>query len=215
MPYDPQWPQNGQNIDADRFRGQFSSLIDLINQASGITAVVVDSVVTVPAADPASVNLSLIGSTLHFSFAIPRGQEGVAGLDGQPGPPFAQAVVDGVTTLNPGDPATVSVSFDGVNVHFNFGIPSGFNGADGGEGPQGPAGDPGGPQGPPGADGIDGAEGPPGEVSNADLTNAINGTSANTNAVATLGMGADGGYNQSQMQDLINKVDELITAMRR
>lgn len=30
-----------------------------------------------------------------------------------------------------------------------------------------------------------------------------------------LGMGADGGYNQSQMQDLINKVDELINALRR
>ena len=97
MPYDPQWPQNGQNIDADRFRGQFSSLIDLINQAGSITAVVVDSVVAVPAGDPASVNLSLIGSTLHFSFTIPRGQEGlpgVAGLEGPTGPPFANAVVD-------------------------------------------------------------------------------------------------------------------------
>ena len=30
-----------------------------------------------------------------------------------------------------------------------------------------------------------------------------------------LGMGADGSYNQSQMQDLINKVDELINALRR
>jgi len=33
MPFDPAWPQNGQNIDADRFRGQFSALIDLINAA--------------------------------------------------------------------------------------------------------------------------------------------------------------------------------------
>ena len=48
-----------------------------------------------------------------------------------------------------------------------------------------------------------------------DLSNAISGTSNNSNGVGTLGMGADGGYNQSQMQDLINKVDELINALRR
>ena len=53
----------------------------------------------------------------------------------------------------------------------------------------------------------------------ADLSNAINSaltqTSANTNAVATLGIAADGSYNQSQMQDVINKLDELINALRR
>jgi hypothetical protein len=48
-----------------------------------------------------------------------------------------------------------------------------------------------------------------------DLSNAISGTSNNSNAVGTLGMGADGSYNQSQMQDLINKVDDLIHALRR
>ncbi|MEQ1750354.1 MAG: hypothetical protein ABL974_13085 [Prosthecobacter sp.] len=48
-----------------------------------------------------------------------------------------------------------------------------------------------------------------------DLNNAISGTSNNSNGVSTLGMGADGGYNQQQMQDLINKVDELINALRR
>jgi hypothetical protein len=253
MPYDPQWPQNGQNIDADRFRGQFSSLIDLINQAGSITAVVVDSVVTVPVGDPASVNLSLIGSTLHFSFAIPRGQEGlpgVAGLDGQPGPPFAQAVVDGVTTLNPGDPATVSVNFDGVDVRFQFGIPrgndgstgpSGSNGSDGGQGPQGAQGppfanavvdgvttlDPGQPATvqtsfdgsnvrfqfgiPRGNDGSNGSDGAPGEVSNADLTNAINGTSNNTNAVATL----DSVFADPDMEALRQKVNEMVLNGRR
>ena len=47
------------------------------------------------------------------------------------------------------------------------------------------------------------------------IANALAQTSSNSNAVNTLGMGADGGYNPSQMQDLINKVDELITALRR
>ncbi len=53
-----------------------------------------------------------------------------------------------------------------------------------------------------------------GDLNNA-IANALAQTSANSNGVGTLGMGADGGYNQQQMQDLINKVDELINALRR
>ena len=47
------------------------------------------------------------------------------------------------------------------------------------------------------------------------VANAIAGTSNNSNGVGTLGQGADGGYNQSQMQDVLNKLDELINALRR
>jgi hypothetical protein len=47
------------------------------------------------------------------------------------------------------------------------------------------------------------------------IANALSQTSNNSNGVGTLGQGADGSYNQSQMQDLINKVDELINALRR
>jgi hypothetical protein len=32
--------------------------------------------------------------------------------------------------------------------------------------------------------------------------------------VSTLGQGADESYNQSQMQDVLNKLDELIKALR-
>jgi hypothetical protein len=102
-------------------------------------------------------------------------------------------VVDGVTTLDPGQQATVQTSFDGSNVRFTFAIPRGSDGTNG----------------------SDGSQGPPGEISQAQLDSAISGTSANTNSVGTLGQGADGSYNQSQMQDLINKVDELINALRR
>ena len=63
-----------------------------------------------------------------------------------------------MNTLPPGNAATVSVSFDGTNVHFTFGIPQG----------------------------ADGQQGPPGEVTNAALAAAISGTSNNSNAVATL-----------------------------
>ena len=54
------------------------------------------------------------------------------------------------------------------------------------QGPQGPQGDPGGPQGPQGPQGDPGPQGATGEVSSAALASAIAGTSANTNAVATL-----------------------------
>jgi len=55
----------------------------------------------------------------------------------------------------------------------------------------------------------------PGETSQAQLNTSINGTSANSNGVNQLGQGADGSYNPSQMQGLINEVDELINALRR
>jgi hypothetical protein len=48
-----------------------------------------------------------------------------------------------------------------------------------------------------------------------DLSNAIASTSNNSNSVGTLGQGADGNYNQTQMQDVLNKLDELINALRR
>jgi hypothetical protein len=49
----------------------------------------------------------------------------------------------------------------------------------------------------------------------ADLAAAIGGTSNNSNAVSTLGQSADGGYNSSQMQQVLDKIDELINALRR
>ncbi|MBE2284631.1 MAG: hypothetical protein IAE77_14330, partial [Prosthecobacter sp.] len=157
MPFDPAWPQNGQNIDADRFRGQFAGIIDLIGSGSGINAAQVDSTNTLPPSTPANASVSVVGNTLHFTFEIPQGQEGPMG---QQGPPFAQAVVDAVNTVNPGDPAAVGVSFDGTNVRFTFDIPrgnDGMNGSNGSDGSQGPPGNDGG-QGP---QGNDGAQGPP------------------------------------------------------
>ena len=145
MPYDPQWPQNGQNIDADRFRGQFAGIIDLIGNGTGINAAQVDGTNTLPPSTPANASVSVVGNTLHFTFQIPQGQEGPMG---QQGPPFSQAVVDAVNTVNPGDPAAVSVNFDGTNVRFTFEIPRGNDGMNGSDGSQGPQGNDGG-QGPP------------------------------------------------------------------
>ena len=104
------------------------------------------------------------------------------------------AQVDGVTTLAAGDPATVSVSVTGSTLHFTFSIPQGYSGA---EGPQGV----------------------PGEVTLADLNNAVlnvlNQSSANSNGVGTLAIGISNPPTQSEVQQIANKVDELIQALRR
>ena len=73
-------------------------------------------------------------------------------------------------------------------------------------GPPGPAG-----QGPQGDPGPMGPSGPPGEVSNQQLSDAIAGTSTNTNGVQTL----DTTFADSDMETLRQKLNELIGALRR
>jgi len=99
-------------------------------------------------------------------------------------------VVDSVTTLNPGDNATVQTHFDGSLVHLQFGIPRGNDGY--------------------------GSQGPPGEVTNAQLTDAINTTSGNSNGVATLDTPfANDPPTLADLEVMRAKMNELITALRR
>ena len=205
MPYDPNYPPTNAPIESAPMRAQFTGLKDLIDAISTITAAQVDAVNSVPPDSPAQVNLSVTGNTLHFSFDLPRGYDG---NDGAPGPPFAQAVVDGVNTLEPWESAAVDVSFDGSNVHFTFGIPRGNDGSNGSNGSDGSPG-------PPGEPGPPGLPGPPGEVSLQQLSDAISGTSANTNNVNTLDLFPSDPPTQAEMQDVVNKINELILALRR
>ena len=160
--FDPTLPAENSPLSSAEMRGQLNGLAAMIAAVPGLTDVVIDSVTTLDPGEPASATATIVGTVLHLTLAIPRGDEGVQGVPGVQGPPFANAVVDSVTTLPAGSAATVSVSFDGTNVHFTFGIPVG----------------------------ADGAQGPPGEVTNAQLATAISmavsGTSSNTNTVPTL-----------------------------
>ena len=96
----------------------------------------------------------------------------------------------------------------------NDGAP-GSSGSDGAPGPQGPQGEPG----PQGNEGLPGTQGPPGEVTLAQLDSAITGVlnaSSNiSNSVSQLGQVAAMDYSSNQMQDVLNKLDELILALRR
>jgi hypothetical protein len=130
------------------------------------------------------------------------------------------AVVDGTSTLSPGSAATVTLSVSNGTLHFSFAIPQGFHGADGGQGEQGIQGIQGiqgerGSQGEPGVQGIQGYQGEPGEVTLSQLDNAIAGTSSNSNGVALLGMAVSDPPTQGEVQLIVNKLDELITALRR
>ena len=192
--FDPTLPQAGTEIDAVQMRAQLTGLKDLIDAILTITAAQVDTVNTLNPGDPATASLIVDGNTLRFTFGIPRGNDGSQGPQGNDGgtgpqgPPFAGAVVDSVTTVAAGQPATVSVSFDGSNVHFQFGIPQGN----------------------------DGANGTPGEVSQAQLDNAIQDSSTNSNAVSTLDTPfTNEPATQADVETLRTKINELITALRR
>lgn len=216
MPFDPSLPAPNSPLESQVIRDQLQALFVLINNIVTVTAAQVDSTNTLPPGAPANASVSVVGNTLHFSFDIPQGNDGMPGTngsdgsqgppgnDGSPGepgpmgetgpqgPPFATAVVDGVNTLDPWENATVDATFDGTNVHFTFGIPRGNDGNNG-------------------ADGANGSDGAPGEVSQQQLDDAINGTSANTNGVNTL----DNSYADTDAEELRQKVNELINALRR
>lgn len=145
MPYDPNFPVNGTPIRASEVRGQFQGLKTLIDN--------------IPAGPQGPAGPA--GGT---------GQQGPAGAQGEQGLPFAAAVVDSVSTLPPGDAASVSSSFDGTTVHLAFAIPAGAQGQPGPAGDPGPTGD----QGPPGASG---------EVTTAQMNDAI--SAAVSSAIGT------------------------------
>jgi len=198
MSFDPNLPQEGTPLDAVQMRSQLNGLKAIIDAILTVSAAQVDGVNTVEPGNPANATVSVSGNTLHFTFDIPRGNDGLQGQpggngsdgsQGPPGAPFTNFVVEGVSTLNPGDNATVRTSFDGSNVRFQFGIPRGQNGNEGSSGPQGP----------------------PGEVTNAQLSSAISGTSSNSNAVAAL----DTPFAEPDAEMLRQKMNELVLALRR
>jgi len=194
MPYDPARPHDHSTIEADELRDQFHGVVDIIAAlaATTITGIQIDAVNTTDPGQPAGVSVLILDNVAHLTFNIPRGTTGTAGTNGAPGspgptgpqgPPFANAIIGGVSTLNAGENAWVTVNFDGSNVQFFFGIPRGIDGA-GGITPQ-------------------------------QLDNAIAGTSRNSNNVPTLNQTADAEFIPIQMQAALNKIDELINALRR
>ena len=180
-------------------RSQLTSLKALIDAILTLTAAQVDGTTTLNPGDPATAAVSVDGNTLRFTFGIPQGlqgEQGIQGFEGGPGPqgpPFATAIVDGVATLDPGMSATVSVSFDGTNVHFTFGIPRGEAGGTGDQGIQGP----------------------PGEVTASQLNTAIATSALNPSGVSPLNIGFSEPPTASELTEVKDKLNELLTALQR
>lgn len=108
-------------------------------------------------------------------------------------PTITSAVVDSVSDVNPGMPAVVNVSVSNSVLHFAFEIPRGFNGTDG----------------------SNGSDGAPGEVSNTQLDTAIAGTAANCNSVSLPSFTVSDPPTQFEMQQVADKLLELMNALRR
>jgi len=141
MPFDPTLPAANTPNSSAQMRAQLNGLKDLIDNIGSVTSAQVDAVTTLPAGDAATVDASITGGVLHFSFGIPRGNDGSQGNDG--------------------------------------------------------------------------AQGPPGEVTLNELANVINSSSANSNNVGTLGLGVNDPPSGADLQQVVNKLDELILALRR
>ena len=83
-----------------------------------------------------------------LEFKIPRGEKGDIGPQGERGLPgetgrTEHIAIDETETLEPGEPAQVTDTFENWVHHLAFSIPKGEKGNTGDRGPQGPAGPPG------------------------------------------------------------------------
>jgi hypothetical protein len=93
MPFDSSKPADHSPLVAAEMRSQLNGLKTLIDAIPGITAAVVDSVTTVGPGQPATVTLSIVGTVLHLSLALPEGQPGQQGIPGGAGAEGAAALV--------------------------------------------------------------------------------------------------------------------------
>jgi hypothetical protein len=234
--FDSSKPADHSPLVAAEMRGQLNGLNDKIDAIPGITDAVVDSVTTVGPGQPASVTVSVIGTVLHLNLALPEGQPGQQGIPGGAGADGAAALVAvAVPGMNAVGTGFVSFGFAATPVNLGWlagtrlraaAIADPANWMEGSIVALGPTEvtlsvDASG-----GAGSftgwnlsLAGAQGAPGEVTNAALDSAIAtaiaGTSNNTNGVALLNLTLSDPPTQAEMQAIANKIDELITVLRR
>ena len=194
MPYDPNFPASHLELTSPAFRGQFNGLFEFMQAVAAgcVTGAQIAAVNTIDPRQPAGVSVQIIGGVMHFTFNIPRGATGAAGTDGAPGGP-GPAGPQGPPFANAliGNVTTLNPGENAwVTMMFDGTNVTFFFGI-----PRG----------------IDGASGVTPQV----LDTAILGTSRNSNNVSQLTQGADSDYNPIQIQAMLNKIDELINALRR
>jgi len=233
--FDPSKPADHSPNSSAEMRAQLTGLKELIDGVPGITDAVVDSVTTVGPGQPAAVTLSIIGTVLHLSVALPEGQPGQQGLPGEPGGSGAEGAAALVAVTVPGTHAvgTGFVSFGFAATPVNLGWLAGTrlraaaiadpaNWMEGSIVALGPTEVTLSVDATGGAGSftgwnlsLAGAQGAPGEVTNAALAAAIAGTSNNTNGVALLNLTVSDPPTQAEIQAIANKIDQMLLAQRR
>ncbi|MBL9179710.1 MAG: hypothetical protein JNM65_16730 [Verrucomicrobiaceae bacterium] len=124
------------------------------------------------------------------------------------------AQVDAVNTLPAGSPASVAVSVSSGVLHLSFDLPQESDGTPGQNGSDGNDGGPG-PEGPPFTNFIVDGVMTLNPADPATVQASFDGSSANSNGVTTLSFGANPSYDSAQQQEIIAKINELISALRR
>ena len=88
MPYDPSFPPTNALLISAEFRAQFQALFDLIQSipagpqgppGPSVAGAFIDGVNTLNPGDAAQVTTFFDGANVHFTFGIPRGQDGANG----------------------------------------------------------------------------------------------------------------------------------------
>jgi len=121
--FDSSKPADHSPLVAAEMRAQLNGLKALIDAIPCITSAVVDSVTTLGPGQPATVTVSVIGTVLHLSLALPEGQPGLQGLQGIPGGAGADGAAALVAVTVPGTVAvgTGFVSFGFATTPVNLG----------------------------------------------------------------------------------------------
>ena len=190
MPFDPTLPRTDSHGDSAEMRSQLNGLKALIDA-------IPPGQVGPPG--PAGQN-SNDGAT---------GPQGNQGNDGPQGPQGN----DGRNVVGVYDDGNglASIQMSDGSAYGPFIVASGQKGDKGDKGDTGGQG----PQGNQGDMGYDGPQGPMGDVSTGQLDMAISTTSANSNGVELITTAPSDPPTASDLQAVIDKVNELITALRR
>lgn len=85
MAFDPALPANGAPLNSAEMRTQLTALKSLIDAITTLSGAQVDSTSTLPPGQSANVSVTVVGDTLHFTFAIPMGEPGPTGPQGSQG----------------------------------------------------------------------------------------------------------------------------------
>jgi hypothetical protein len=222
MAFDPNLPRNNSPVSSAELRGQFTSLKALIDAVPagpqgppGPAGPAGIHVVAVSDNGDGRAIIEMSDGSTYGPYAIasgPPGPQGERGADSTAPGPEGPAGPEGRGIANVRDTGDGTgrcfIDMSDGQTYGPFTIATGPAGMNGNDGPQGEKGDKGDP-------GDQGPQGPPGEVSAQQLNDAIADTPHNPSSVSALGLNISDPPTQTELQQVLDKLNELINALRR